>query len=87
MAVDALEYDEVRLIFLLRESPFTFFFFFGFILFQTGDESNPSAAVEDILVTPEKLGDLDLDAFAEELERQVWVCVFGGIVCVSNNSI
>jgi len=44
--------------------------FSGFILFQTGDESNPSAAVEDILVTPEKLGDLDLDAFAEELERQ-----------------
>ena len=43
--------------------------------FQTGDESNPSAAVEDILVTPDKLGDLDLDAFAEELERQVCVCV------------
>ncbi len=26
--------------------------------------------MEDILLTPEKLGDLDLDAFAEELERQ-----------------
>ena len=74
MAVDALEYDEVRLILLSRESPFTFILF-GFILFQTGDESNPSAAVEDILVTPEKLGDLDLDAFAEELERQVCVCL------------
>ena len=38
---------------------------------QTGDESHPSAAVEDILLTPDKLRDLDLDAFAEELERQV----------------
>lgn len=37
---------------------------------ETGDESNPSAAVEEILVTPDKLRDLDLDAFAEELERQ-----------------
>ena len=46
---------------------------------QTGDESNPSAAVEEILVTPDKLRDLDLDAFAEELERQVCVCV---CVCV-----
>ena len=26
--------------------------------------------MEDILLTPEKLRDLDLDAFAEELERQ-----------------
>ena len=40
---------------------------------QTGDESHPSAAVEDILVTPDKLRDLDLDAFAEELERQVHI--------------
>ena len=27
-------------------------------------------------MTPDKLGDLDLDAFAEELERQVCVCVW-----------
>ena len=38
---------------------------------RIGDESHPSAAVEDILVAPDKLRDLDLDAFAEELERQV----------------
>lgn len=37
---------------------------------ETGDEPNPSGAVEEILETPEKLKDLDLDAFAEELERQ-----------------
>jgi transcription elongation factor SPT6 len=37
---------------------------------ETGDESNPSAAVEDVMETPEKLRDLDLDAFADELERQ-----------------
>lgn len=35
------------------------------------DEGFQSGAVEDILETPEKLKDLDLDAFAEELERQV----------------
>ena len=40
------------------------------LLSQTGDDTNPSSAVEDILVAPEKLRDLDLDAFAEELERQ-----------------
>ena len=40
-------------------------------LSQTGDDSHPSAAVEDILVASDKLRDLDLDAFAEELERQV----------------
>ena len=40
--------------------------------------------MEDILVTAEKLGDLDLDAFAEELERQVWVWVCGvfDVCCV-----
>ena len=31
--------------------------------------------MEDILVTPDKLRDLDLDAFAEELERQVCLSV------------
>lgn len=34
------------------------------------DGDNPSFAVEEILKNPEKLRDLDLDAFAEELERQ-----------------
>ena len=33
-------------------------------------ESNPSSALEEILEAPERLKDLDLDAFAEELERQ-----------------
>ena len=33
-------------------------------------ESNPSSALEEILETPDRLRDLDLDAFAEELERQ-----------------
>ena len=41
---------------------------------QTGDESHPSAAVEDILVAPDKLRDLDLDAFAEELETSETAC-------------
>ena len=34
------------------------------------DGDNPSFAVEEILKNPDKLRDLDLDAFAEELERQ-----------------
>ena len=33
-------------------------------------ESNPSSALEEILEAPDRLKDLDLDAFAEELERQ-----------------
>ena len=37
---------------------------------QIGDENHPSGAVEEILSMPDKLSDLDLDAFAEELERQ-----------------
>ena len=40
------------------------------IFFQATEESNPSAALEEILEAPERLKDLDLDAFAEELERQ-----------------
>ena len=70
MATDALEYEEVsagsgRLVCCLRFMHWTT---------QTVDESNPSVAVEEILESQEKaekLGDLDLDAFAEELERQV----------------
>ncbi|XP_057294879.1 transcription elongation factor SPT6-like [Hydractinia symbiolongicarpus] len=34
------------------------------------DENNPSSAVEEILEQPDRLKDLDLDAFAEELARQ-----------------
>ena len=32
--------------------------------------------------SPEKLRDLDLDAFAEELERQVCICVLCVRACV-----
>ncbi|XP_028156739.1 transcription elongation factor SPT6 [Ostrinia furnacalis] len=34
------------------------------------EDANPAGAVEEILEAPERLKDLDLDAFAEELERQ-----------------
>lgn len=34
------------------------------------EEMNPAGALEEILDAPERLKDLDLDAFAEELERQ-----------------
>jgi len=34
------------------------------------DEGTPAGALEEILESPERLKDLDLDAFAEELERQ-----------------
>ncbi|XP_039292182.1 transcription elongation factor SPT6 isoform X2 [Nilaparvata lugens] len=34
------------------------------------DDANPAGALEEILEAPERLKDLDLDAFAEELERQ-----------------
>ncbi|KAL1140288.1 hypothetical protein AAG570_000220 [Ranatra chinensis] len=34
------------------------------------EDANPAGALEEILEKPEKLKDLDLDAFAEELERQ-----------------
>lgn len=34
------------------------------------EDVNPAGALEEILENPEKLKDLDLDAFAEELERQ-----------------
>lgn len=35
------------------------------------DTNNPASALEEILESPDRLKDLDLDAFAEELERQV----------------
>ena len=42
---------------------------------QMGDDTNPNSVIEEIMESPEKLRDLDLDAFAEELERQVCVCL------------
>lgn len=38
---------------------------------DTTEDANPASALEEILETPERLKDLDLDAFAEELQRQV----------------
>ena len=39
-----------------------------------GDDTNPNSVIEEIMESPKKLRDLDLDAFAEELGRQV--CIF-----------
>ena len=41
---------------------------------ESAEDANPAGALEEILENPERLKDLDLDAFAEELERQV--CVY-----------
>lgn len=38
---------------------------------ESAEDANPSSALEEILESPERLKDLDLDAFADELERQV----------------
>jgi transcription elongation factor SPT6 len=38
---------------------------------DTAEDANPAGALEEILENPERLKDLDLDAFADELERQV----------------
>lgn len=40
---------------------------------ESAEDANPAGALEEILENPERLKDLDLDAFAEELERQVGV--------------
>lgn len=40
---------------------------------ESAEDANPAGALEEILENPERLKDLDLDAFAEELERQVCV--------------
>lgn len=37
---------------------------------DTAEDANPAGALEEILESPERLKDLDLDAFAEELDRQ-----------------
>lgn len=42
---------------------------------ESAEDANPAGALEEILENPERLKDLDLDAFAEELERQVGVFV------------
>lgn len=42
---------------------------------ESAEDANPAGALEEILENPERLKDLDLDAFAEELERQVCLCV------------
>lgn len=42
---------------------------------ESAEDANPAGALEEILENPERLKDLDLDAFAEELERQVCVYV------------
>lgn len=41
---------------------------------ESAEDANPAGALEEILENPERLKDLDLDAFAEELERQVSDC-------------
>ena len=37
---------------------------------DTAEDANPAGALEEILESPERLRDLDLDAFAVELEKQ-----------------
>lgn len=44
---------------------------------ESAEDANPAGALEEILENPERLKDLDLDAFAEELERQVSDCKAG----------
>ena len=46
---------------------------------DTAEDANPAGpagALEEILESPERLKDLDLDAFADELERQVIVLFY-----------
>lgn len=43
---------------------------------ESAEDANPAGALEEILENPERLKDLDLDAFAEELERQVSFVLF-----------
>lgn len=51
--------------------------------YDDDEGANPAGALEEILEAPERLKDLDLDAFAEELERQG----FGKYcTCVKSNS-
>lgn len=57
---------------------------------DTAEDANPAGALEEILESPERLKDLDLDAFAEELERQVSVVVcniYGQVVTIDDWSM
>lgn len=38
------------------------------------EDANPASALEEILDAPERLDELNLDAFAEELDKQVRKC-------------
>lgn len=44
--------------------------------YDDDEGTNPAGALEEILEAPERLKDLDLDAFAEELERQGFGNIF-----------
>ena len=37
---------------------------------ESAEDTNPAGALEEIFENPERLKDLDLNAFAEERERQ-----------------
>ena len=56
---------------------------------ESAEDANPAGALEEILENPERLKDLDLDAFAEELERQVrrQLCVWLYVLCVSPSRV
>ena len=49
---------------------------------DTAEDANPAGALEEILESPDRLRDLDLDAFAEELERQVGFVL--NLICLSS---
>lgn len=52
---------------------------------DTAEDANPAGALEEILESPDRLKDLDLDAFAEELERQVRLLCSCTVVLVSSD--
>lgn len=54
---------------------------------DTAEDANPAGALEEILESPERLRDLDLDAFAEELERQVGEGTLGIIDSLIKNHV
>uniref|UniRef100_A0A1I7XT04 Suppressor of Ty 6 homolog n=1 Tax=Heterorhabditis bacteriophora TaxID=37862 RepID=A0A1I7XT04_HETBA len=63
MAVDALECNSIMFCFKHEAGS-------NSIAYQVDDSADPTAALEEILQAPDRLKDLDLDAFAEELKRQ-----------------
>ena len=48
---------------------------------ENDDEATPASALEEILENPDKLRELDLDAFAEELDRQVGGALAAALRC------